>query len=625
MVEHYRLKLFGISLGIALILFCWGWSSATTLQDLKQEGELGPKEILKMDPKDLPAEPKFEFYQGDIPPQQVVLLQALDLLNTGKYKESIKIVENFLASNPNSAPGHEIFGAALALDGKIDEGLKELEKAVQINPRQGSALTKIGDIFIARGQWDEAEAKFNQAIQIAPGDERAHQRLGIIYDRKGETKKAIEHYEKGLVGTRPEYVGIKVDLARLYLQTREFQKSVDLLKNVTPPASKNTAAHITLGAALLGLGKKDEALQEFKIARDLEPQNEKSRFSLGIGYREKGDLTQSLEELKQVVKIKPKWADGHFQLGETQFKMGDYEKAVQSYAKAQELGMDSAFARKRTADAYLAQKRFSDAIAIYRDLLKSKGPSPQMYDLLGSAYQVSGQMNLAEQTFQEMEKKFPQNAFSSYRLGLFYGFVKKYDQAISQLQKSLTLIPGDPDILKALSLAYSGKGDRPKALEYAEKVAKARPENLEDQFYLAAVYQDAGRNKDATRVYREILSKKPDHAFALNNLAGILSEGGQLDEAQKLAQKAASLTPENGMILDTYGWILFKKKNNREALKALEKSASLMPNHPAILYHLGAVHHAQGNKAEAKKNLEKALTLSQDFKEASEARKLLNK
>ncbi len=625
MAGYGRLKLFALSAAIASLLFSWGLAYPTTLQDSKQEGEFGPKDILKWDPKDVPGKPSFEFYRRDIPAEQTVLIQALDLVNAGKYRESMKILEGFLAANPNSAPGHEILGAALVLDGKVDEGLKELEKAVQINPQQSSALTKIGDVLMARGQWEQAEEKFSRAVQINPSDERAHQRLGIIYDRNGDARKAIEHYEKGIVGTPPEYVGIKVDLARLYLQTRQFQKSADLLKSVTPPTSQNTAAHITLGTALLGLGKKDEALQEFRIARDLEPQNEKTRFSLGIGYREKGDYRQSLEEFKEVVRIKPKWPDGYFQLGETQFRMGEYEKAIQSYARAQELGMDSAVTRKRTADAHLAQKRFPDAIAIYRDLLKSKGPTPYLYDLLGSAYQVSGQIDLAEQTFQEMGKKFPQNAFSSYRLGLFYGFLKKYDQAISQFQKSLTLVPGDPDILKAMSLAYSGKGDRPKALECAEKVAKARPENLEDQFYLAAVYQDAGRNKDATRVYREILSKKPDHAFALNNLAGILSEGGQLDEAQKLAQKAASLTPENGMILDTYGWILFKKKNNREALKALEKSASLMPNHPAILYHLGAVYHAQGNKAEAKKNLEKALTLSQDFKEASEARKLLNK
>ena len=54
---------------------------------------------------------------------------------------------------------------------------------------------------------------------------------------------------------------------------------------------------------------------------------------------------------------------------------------------AHELGMDPAVTRKRTADSYLAQRRFPDAIGIYRDLLKSKGPNPHLYDLLGSAYE----------------------------------------------------------------------------------------------------------------------------------------------------------------------------------------------------------------------------------------------
>jgi tetratricopeptide (TPR) repeat protein len=589
----------------------YGLSLGTTLKDLNQDWKFDMKEYMD--------------YLKGVPHDRKTVSEALDLVNSGKYKEAIDLLNKFLKTNPSSSPAHEILGAALALDGKVDEGLKELEKAVQINPLQSSALTKIGDVFMARGKWEEAEKKFNQAIQINPRDERAHQRLGIIYEQKGKINEAIKHYERGLIGTAPGYVGIKVDLARLYNLTKKYQEAVDLLKRVIPETSKNTTAHITLGTAFLGLGMKDEAIREFKIARDLEPQTERGHFSLGVAYREKGNYRESLDELKEVIRIKPKWPDGYYQLGETQFKMEEYENAIKNYKKARDLGMDSNLVKIRMADLYLSQKRYPDAILIYQDLLKLKGVPPKIYDLLGSAYQMNGQLDLAERTFQQMCKKFPRDPFSFYRLGLFYGFVKKYDQSVSQLEKAVSMRPEDAVVLKALSLAYNGKGDRLKAIQTAGKIAKIRPKSIDDKFYLAALYQDADKNEDAKQVYRSILSQKPDHALALNNLADILCEDGELNEAQELAEQAVTIAPDNGMVQDTYGWVLFKRKKNKEALKALNKSASLLPNNPTVLYHLGAVYHAEGNTGEARKNIEKALSVSQDFKEAEEARKLLKK
>jgi len=60
-----------------------------------------------------------------------------------------------------------------------------------------------------------------------------------------------------------------------------------------------------------------------------------------------------------------------------------------------------------------------------------------------------------------------------------------------------------------------------------------------------------------------------------------------------------------------------------DALANLGKANELQPNNPTMLYHIGAVHHALGDKASADRNLKKALSISQNFREADEARKLL--
>lgn len=157
------------------------------------------------------------------------------------------------------------------------------------------------------------------------------------------------------------------------------------------------------------------------------------------------------------------------------------------------------------------------------------------------------------------------------------------------------------------------------------------PENGNVRYWMSREFMDilpdhgAFCANEAIKSNRAIMARHPNNVMVLNNLAGMLSETGQLDEALMLAEKAVGIAPQNGMILDTYGWILFKQNKHEAALDVLEKAAALLPEHPIVLYHLGAANHTAGNDNLARKHLEKALSISSNFKEADQARTLLNK
>lgn len=564
---------------------------------------------------------------GDVlkAPERIPLSEALDLLNTGKFDEAIDKVKTALAKNPNSAPAHEILGAALIMRGEVDTGFEELKKAVKLDPKQSSAITKMGEVYMAKKDSKSAKESFLKAVQITPNDRRAHQRLGILYEQEGEREFAITHFEKGILGTPPGYVGVKVNLAGLYNEARRFDKAVKLLEEIpVDQISKNATALIVLGTAYIGLNKTDEAIRAFETAKKLEPDTERAALSLGIAYRQKGLYAASKKELEQVVKIKPKWYTGHFQMGETLFSMKEYDKALASYGQAEKLSPNNRMIKERIAKVYLAQERVPEAITIYQEFTQSKSADPRDYDMLGTAYQISGQLGAAEETFTQMRQKFPKNSFSFYRSGLFYGFLKDYDQAILQFSQALLLEPKNCSVLKALSVAYNQQGEKEKALNTARKIVEIRPDSAEDQFYLATLYQDEGRNMEAIQLYKTVILQSPEHILSHNNLAVLLLEEGKSKEAQELAEKAALLAPENPMVLDTLGWILYKNKDYVRALETLNKAASLMSTNPVILYHLGAAQHASGSLTAARQNLERALRISQEFKGAEEARKLLD-
>jgi tetratricopeptide (TPR) repeat protein len=367
------------------------------------------------------ATPK-DFLKGDVfiaTPGQKLLREALQLVRQGKYDLAIVKAEGALIKNSNSAPAYEIIGTALALKGDIDGGLKQLQKAIKTNPGQKSAYTKIGDIHLVRGKSQQAKEYFLKAVTLNKKDRLAHQRLGRIYDDEKDINKAIEHYELGILGTPPRYIGIKVDLGRLYNRIGEYQKTLDLLTGLISQKTNSATAHIVLGTAYLGLKKMDVAIREYKIAAQLEPDSERAPLALGIAYREASEFNASLVALSEVVALKPGWSTGYYQLAETYAALKDYDNAEAYYLKAEKFSKNPLFIQKKRAELYITQKRYPIAIELYRQMIGTGEADLNTFDLLGTAYQISGQFSHAENTFLDMKKAYPGNIFARLSPGSF--------------------------------------------------------------------------------------------------------------------------------------------------------------------------------------------------------------
>lgn len=613
MKRHYKPIIEVVTLIVTILFITCDFSPAISVRkfDSEQGSSLGREFYNKL---------TNELKDTSIYGSKKEFLEALRLIKSSEYKATINKIEQLLKKNPASPIAHEILGVALIMSGDTDKGLKSLEKAVRLNPAQVSAIIKIGFVHLSRKEVDKARVEFEKAIKLDPKNSKAHQWLGMIYEKDKKFKKAITHFEKGLIGVPAGYVGIKVNLARLYNFSARFEESVQLLGGLVGKNMKNTGAHVVLGAASLGLNKTDSAITEFEIARKLEPENEKIHLSLGIAYRTKKDYPKSLEELREAIRIKPKWAAGYYQLGETFFKMKKTDQALENYRQAVKLSKDSFFIKKRIAGLFLSQKEFSKAIPIFKDMIKSKNAGPKIYDLLGSSYQMDSQMDMAEKTFKEAAVKFPKKHYSYTRLGLFYVALKEYEQAIAQFNHGLLVSPDDPGISRLLRNTYNIKGDLRSAIETARAIIKIHPDSIPDMFYLATLYYDENKITETKKLYRRIISIKPGHVPALNNLAALISEdGGNLDEALNLVRKAASIAPKSGEIGDTLGWVLFKQKKFKESIEALKMSASLSPGHPTILFHLGMAYYMNDQAKEALRQFDRALESSTPFPEHDEA------
>ena len=75
--------------------------------------------------------------------------------------------------------------------------------------------------------------------------------------------------------------------------------------------------------------------------------------------------------------------------------------------------------------------------------------------------------------------------------------------------------------------------------------------------------------------------------------------------------------------MDTYAWTLIKASRPGNAIPVLQSALTRSRNNPTVLYHLAVACQLTGDNQAARKYAEQALSVTSDFKEAPQARKLL--
>jgi tetratricopeptide (TPR) repeat protein len=226
-----------------------------------------------------------------------------------------------------------------------------------------------------------------------------------------------------------------------------------------------------------------------------------------------------------------------------------------------------------------------------------------------------------------------------------------------------------PKVHRLMIQAIAKQGKFDEATKLVNNLVKARPRNWQDLQLKGWVLREAGKYKEASKIYEDVLEriakdkeldeeerdplqekyrytlsniyaelkqidksteylkalleKKPNNPTYNNDLGYIWADNDMnLEEAEKLIRKAlaedqklrkkAKVKPEddrdNGAYLDSLGWVLFKQKKYKEARVYLLKAIGDKDSrHIEIYDHLGDVYTALGEKAKAVEAWEKGL------------------
>ncbi|MCC6859692.1 MAG: tetratricopeptide repeat protein [Bryobacterales bacterium] len=358
-----------------------------------------------------------------------------------------------------------------------------------------------------------------------------------------------------LVGQRPP-----VEEAWDLLARGERDQAVRLLEKIVKSSPRDADARLLLGSILAEQGDRAGAILHLTEGVRLRPQSAEAQNALGEAYKTFGDWKAARGPFEKAAALDPKFAQARVNLSQVLLEDGDFEAASSHLDRAlQLLGNDpeAAFPLYLRAKVYTERNEMEKAMQDLERAVTLQSEFPEAWSDLGQARKNLLDDDGAFAAFKRSVEQDPENAVAQYRLGAEYLRQGKAAEAVTHLEKSMTLSPRNQSTLYSLQLALRQVGQVERAAEIRKRInAMLRERDQESQNALIAVQinnqgadlEKAGKLREALEKYRAAVKLDPEHPGIRTNFAAALLKLGQWKEGIAELREALRRDPENAQL-----------------------------------------------------------------------------
>jgi len=350
-------------------------------------------------------------------------------MQRSEWANAEKSLEQELSKNPNNAEAWYMLGR-VRLEQKNYEGMNEaFSRSLGVSNLhekdiKGARLSVWAQLFNggvdlyvrskkAQGDsvgmmLDKAIDNFRIAIIINPDSAGTYQNLGLAYLAKDDFAGAVKNFEISLTKEKDPILASSV--GNLYLdrgkkfqaqaQTADgsqkdslsglakenFTKAIATLEEARQWDPDNSEAVGTLLDAYVAAGRTDEAMNNFKLAVERNPNNKLYRYNYGVLLLKAGDYKGAIDQFEAAAVIDPQFEDGLYNLGVSYLQSG-------AKLRSQEDPKSKNKSSKVYEDLF---KKSRETLERLKDLRPN---DPEVWEALGQAYANLNMQKMASEAF----------------------------------------------------------------------------------------------------------------------------------------------------------------------------------------------------------------------------------
>jgi tetratricopeptide (TPR) repeat protein len=213
--------------------------------------------------------------------------QGNDYLVKGDYQEAVKHYEVALALAPKNAVYHANLALAYLGLREEEQAAGAWKKALDLDPENIGYRHQMNNVqgngYLFKGDFQNAVKHYKEALALAPDNAVYHANLALAYQGLKDWASANDAWKKALE-LEPENADYRHQLNNAqgndYLFKGDYQNAVKHYEEGIALAPGNAVYHGNLALAYQGLGQQAHAVDAWKKALELEPENADYRRQL---------------------------------------------------------------------------------------------------------------------------------------------------------------------------------------------------------------------------------------------------------------------------------------------------------------------------------------------------------
>ncbi|HET8576774.1 MAG TPA: tetratricopeptide repeat protein [Methylomirabilota bacterium] len=424
-------------------------------------------------------------------------------------------------------------------DGKANEAIIELRKALQVDPDFVPALEALGRAYAAKSWYADALRELNRAQRLSP-----------------------------------DSTPLMLTMGRTLLEAGAFTDAEAQADKILSRESGNAEAIAIKAAALLGLGKPNEALALVERAPvGAVPDADLVRAGVLL---QQGKIDEAERSYRAVVEKRPADFKAIIRLAGILLAKKNYDEALRLYERAHGLRPLSPQPRVGIAAVKARKGQVAEAISELEGV-EPQARSGALVVALATFYLQAERPADAERILAPIVERYPAFSSARYLLGATYMTRGRFDLAAAQFEALVKQVPDEPEPHFRLAGAYARMGRGKEALAELDRVAKAMDKTAQFHLERARTLLMLGRTDDALQAARAAERIQPGQPQTSLLLGQIAAQRGDAKTAREMFSKAAEGGGESAAHL-ALGRLAAQEKNQDAALKEFDAAVSADPS-----------------------------------------------
>jgi len=458
--------------------------------------------------------------------------------------ESAKI---WVASDPYSAPAHQVLAQALMRAGDFSTALKHMEAVLEL-----AGASQFDYLALSALQLNKAD-KLNLLAQFEELTKK-HSDYAQLWMAKGSLLLQLEEYEAAIVSLdkaldlRENYTSASLNKARALHKLNREDDALSLLDELHEDLPNHKGIGVLRARVLIDLKRYSEARAAFQYLAQQFKDDNSIKLSLALLHMELEEFDEAIIILSGLTLDNTIADEAYFYLAKSAELQKDDLRAIRNYRQIQN-GRQLLPAMMRVSSLLLKLEGINAA----RDYIKHRRGEFPDYNIELAQLEIDilikhKDLSTAYQVADEALIEHPDNTNLLYSRGLLAEKIGNLDQLETDLRRIIEINPKDAEAINALGYTLANTTDRiDEAFELIQQALELSPGNPAIIDSLGWAYYRKGDLDLALPLLQQAFDEYPDHEVAAH-LGEVLWKVERYKEAKSIWQQGLELKSDSPII-----------------------------------------------------------------------------